>query len=98
MPTDMLWRDIPIEPKWGIKKNSDGKNTFWYGLKGHLAVSTKSQYIVARLMSSGNLNDSKAAIPLLKKVADLIPGHFTTAILMQDMITSRFIGKHSTKR
>ena len=78
--TDTLWQDIPIEPQWGIKKNSDGKNTFWYGFKGHLAVSTKSQYIVARLMSSGNLSDSKAAIPLLKKVEDLLPKHFTTAI------------------
>lgn len=78
--TDTLWQDIPIEPQWGIKKNSDGKNTFWYGFKGHLAVSTKSQYIVARLMSSGNLSDSKAAIPLLKKVEDLLPKHFTTVI------------------
>lgn len=81
IPASTLWRDIPIEPGWGIKKNSDGKNTFWYGFKGHLAVSTKSQYIVARLMSSGNLSDSKAAIPLLKKVAKLVPDHFTTAIL-----------------
>ena len=80
IPTNTLWQDIPIEPQWGIKKNSDGKNTFWYGFKGHLAVSTNSQYIVARLMSSGNLSDSKAAIPLLKKVADLLPKHFTTAI------------------
>lgn len=80
IPTNTLWQDVPIEPQWGIKKNSDGKNTFWYGFKGHLAVSTKSQYIVALLMSSGNLNDSKAAIPLLKKVNDLIPNHFTTAI------------------
>ena len=80
IPTSTLWQDIPIEPKWGIKKNSDGKNTFWYGFKGHLAVSTKSQYIVARIMSSGNLSDSKAAIPLLKKVADFLPNHFTTAI------------------
>ncbi len=78
--TNALWQDIPIEPQWGIKKNSDGKNTFWYGFKGHLAVSTKSQYIVARLMSSGNLSDSKVAIPLLKKVEDLMPTHFTTAI------------------
>ena len=31
-------------------------------------------------MTSGNLSDSKAAIPLLKKVADLMPNHFTTAI------------------
>lgn len=80
IPLTTLWQDIPIEPKWGIKKNSDGKNTFWYGFKGHLAVSTKSQYIVARLMSSGNLSDSKVAIPLLKKVTHLIPDHFTAAI------------------
>ena len=31
-------------------------------------------------MPSGNLSDSKAAIPLLKKVNDLMPNHFTTAI------------------
>ncbi|MGA4516273.1 transposase [Solibacillus silvestris] len=71
---------MPLEPNWGIKKNSDGKNTYWYGFKGYLAVSTKCQFIVARLMSSGDLNDSKAAIPLLKKVNDLISNHFTTAI------------------
>lgn len=75
-----LWQDIPIEPHWGIKKNSDGKNTFWYGFKGHLAVSTKSQYILGRLMSSGNLSDSKAAIPLLKKIATIVPKHFKTAL------------------
>lgn len=80
IPTTTLWQDIPIEPKWGVKKNSDGKNTFWFGFKGHLAVSTKSQYIVACLMSSGNLSDSKAAIPLLKKVAEVMPHPFTTAI------------------
>lgn len=73
IPASTLWRDIPIEPKWGIKKNSDGKNTFWYGFKGHLAVSTKNQYIVARLMSSGNLSDSKAAIPyVMRKEPEMI--------------------------
>ncbi|KGR89431.1 transposase [Ureibacillus massiliensis 4400831 = CIP 108448 = CCUG 49529] len=79
-PLEILWNDVPIEPNWGIKKNSDGKNTFWYGFKGHLAVSTKSQYIVSRLMTSGNLHDSKAAIPLLKKVDSLIPKHFSTSL------------------
>lgn len=78
--TNTLWQDIPIESQWSIKKNSNGKNTFCYGFKGQLAVSTKSQYIVARLMSSGNLSDSKVAIPLLKKVEDLLPPYFTTAI------------------
>lgn len=32
-------------------------------------------------MTSGNLSDSKAVIPLLKKIEDLFPGHFTTTIL-----------------
>lgn len=80
IPTATLLQDMPIQPKWGVKKNSDGKNTFWFGYKGHLAVSTKSQYIVACLMSSGNLSDSKAAIPLLKKVEEVMPNQFTTAI------------------
>lgn len=31
-------------------------------------------------MSSGNLSDSKAVIPLLKKAAEVVPNHFTTAI------------------
>ena len=31
-------------------------------------------------MSSENLSDSKAAIPLLKKVNHLLPNHFTTSI------------------
>ena len=38
--------DIPFHPNWGIKKNSEGKNTFWFGFKAHLAVGTKSQYIL----------------------------------------------------
>lgn len=81
VPTATLLQEMPIEPQWGVKKNSDGKNTFWFGYKAHLAVSTKSQYIVAGMMSSGNLSDSKAAIPLLKKVAEVLPNQFTTAIL-----------------
>ncbi|MGE7625267.1 transposase [Viridibacillus sp. NPDC096237] len=44
-------------------------------------MTTESQYIVGCLMTSANLSDSKAAIPLLKKVEDQIPGYFTTAIL-----------------
>lgn len=37
---------IPQVPKWGIKKNSEGKNIFWFGYKGHLAVDMTSQYIL----------------------------------------------------
>lgn len=31
-------------------------------------------------MTSGNLHDSKAAIPFLKKFEHLIPSHFTMAL------------------
>lgn len=68
---DELRTEIPQDPKWGIKKNSEGKNVFWYGYKGHLAVGTSSQYILQSLFSSGNLNDGKAAIPLLKGIHEL---------------------------
>lgn len=68
-----LRSSVPTEPKWGIKKNSEGKNVFWYGFKCHLAVGTQSQYILQSLFSSGNLNDGKAAIPLLKGVKERLP-------------------------
>jgi transposase len=71
VPLDELRDAIPQDPQWGVKKNSEGKNVFWYGYKAHLAVGTTSQYILQSLLSSGNLNDSKAAIPLLKGMQDV---------------------------
>lgn len=71
VPLADLRTEVPQAPKWGIKKNSEGKNVFWYGYKGHLAVGTSSQYILHSLFSSGSLNDGKAAIPLLKGVKEL---------------------------
>ncbi|GGE28088.1 hypothetical protein GCM10011391_03250 [Pullulanibacillus camelliae] len=67
---DELRATLPQNPQWGVKKNSEGKNVFWYGYKAHLAVGTQSQYILQSLFSSGNLNDGKAAIPLLKGIAE----------------------------
>lgn len=78
---ETLVNEMPIAPKWGIKKNSDGKNTFWFGHKAHLAVSTNSQYIIRGLMSSGSLNDGKAAIPLLKQIQQTMPGLFQAGIM-----------------
>ncbi len=72
-PLKVLHNEVPQQPEWGIKKNSEGKNVFWYGYKGHLAVGTKSQYIIEALFSSGNLNDGKAAIPLLKGIHERLP-------------------------
>ena len=71
VPFEDLRDQIPLGPTWGIKKNSEGKNVFWYGFKGHLAVGTSSQYILESVMSSGSLNDGKAAIPLLKGIDKL---------------------------
>ena len=73
VPLDELRSSVPQEPKWGVKKNSEGKNVFWYGYKGHLGVGTTSQYILQALFSSGNLNDGKAAIPLLKGIQERLP-------------------------
>lgn len=73
VPLEQLRAEIPQNPEWGVKKNSEGKNVFWYGYKAHLAVGTKSQYILQSLISSGNLNDGKAAIPLLKGIQERVP-------------------------
>ena len=78
---ETLMNEMPLAPKWGVKKNSDGKNTFWFGYKGHLAVSTERQYIVRSLMSSGSLNDGKAAIPLLKQIQQSMPGKFQAGLM-----------------
>ncbi|MFD1039689.1 IS1182 family transposase [Virgibacillus byunsanensis] len=72
VPLAKLRAEVPQDPKWGVKKNSEGKNLAWFGYKGHLAVGTSSQYILQSLFSSGSLNDGKAAIPLLKGVDEQI--------------------------
>jgi transposase len=70
---DELLKEIPLTPAWGVKKNSEGKNVFWYGFKAHLLVDCKSQYILTAWLSSGNINDGKMAIPLLKGLAERHP-------------------------
>src|SRR5690625_2476474 len=71
VPLDELRTKVPQHPKWEVKKNREGKNEFWFRYKGHLAVGTSSQYILQSIFSSGNLNDGKAAIPLLKGIESL---------------------------
>ena len=73
VPLAELRAEVPGDPKWGVKKNSEGKNVFWFGYKAHLIVGTSSQYILDSLFSSGSLNDGKAAIPLLKGVHERFP-------------------------
>lgn len=73
VPLEELRSQVPVQPDWGIKKNSEGKNVFWHGYKAHLAVGTKSHYILRSLMSSGSMNDGKAAIALLKGIQVVLP-------------------------
>jgi transposase len=73
VPLAVLRQEVPQDPQWGVKKNSEGKNVFWFGYKAHLVVGTSSQYILQSLFSSGNLNDGKAAIALLKGVQERLP-------------------------
>ncbi len=73
VPLAELRHEIPQDPQWGVKKNSEGKNVFWFGYKAHLAVGSTSQYILQSLFSSGNLNDGKAAIPLLTCIHERVP-------------------------
>jgi transposase len=80
-PLEELLTHVPLQPDWGIKKNSEGKNVFWYGYKAHLAVGTKSQYILRSLMSSGSMNDGKAAIPLFKGVQTILPDRIHYGIM-----------------
>lgn len=72
---ELLRQEMPIAPEWGVKCNSEGKNFYWYGYKGHLAVGAQSQYILGALLSSGSLNDGKAAIPLLKGIKAQFPSY-----------------------
>lgn len=44
-----LRSEVPQDPKLGVKKNSEGKNVFWFGYKAHLIVGTSSQYILDSL-------------------------------------------------
>ena len=73
IPLAELRAEVPQTPKWGVKKNSEGQNVYWFGYKAHLIVGTSSQYILDSLFSSGSLNDGKAAIPLLKGINECCP-------------------------
>lgn|SRR5690625_1155953 len=47
--------------------------TFWMRLQTCLAGSTSDRYIFQSIFSSENLNDGKAAIPLIKGIDEHLP-------------------------
>lgn len=51
---DELLKEIPVSPAWGVKKNSEGKNVFWYGFKAHLLVDRRSQPEITNPAPSGS--------------------------------------------
>ncbi|MHC5227821.1 transposase [Enterococcus sp. LJL99] len=62
---------IPHYPSWGVKKNSQGKNNYWFSYKGHYAVTTKTHYLVSAVTTSAFVSDMSIAIPLLRNLSEL---------------------------
>ena len=71
MTTEDIKKELSIDPQWGVKVNSKGKNVFWHGYKAHLAVTTKSQYILSSILTSAHIADMSVAIPLIRDVKRL---------------------------
>src|SRR5699024_8187953 len=67
MTTEEILATIPAYASWGVKKNSQGKNYFWFGEKGTVAVSTHSQYILNLHIASAFSSDVSLAIPTIRK-------------------------------
>lgn len=71
LTTEEIKAQLSINPQWGIKVNSKGRNVFWHGYKVHLAVTTASQYILSAILTSAHIADVSVAIPLMRDVGDL---------------------------
>jgi hypothetical protein len=57
---------------WGVKANSQGKHNYWFGYKGHFAVSATSQYLLIGLTTSAFVSDSSVAIPIMRKLSEFL--------------------------
>jgi transposase len=71
MSTEDLFDELPNHPTWGVKVNSKGRNNFWFGYKVHLAVSTRSQFILSSVHTSAFVSDIQVAIPLFRQLEKL---------------------------
>ena len=60
---------LPTHCDWGAKCNSKGKHETWRGYKLHVACSDGDIPLCA-FVSSANLNDAKAMIPMMQKVSE----------------------------
>lgn len=71
MTTEDIKQKLSIDPQWGIKVKSKGKNVFWHGYKVHLAVTTKNQYILSSFLTSAPIADMSVAVPLIRVVTQI---------------------------
>jgi transposase len=71
MTNEAIEQELTVYSSWGVKKNSQGKNNYWYGYKGHFAVSTRSQFLLTQITSSAFVADINVAIPLIRRLSSL---------------------------
>lgn len=57
-------RQLPVKCNIGVKKSSQGATQYWRGYKLHLDVAD-GQIPITTLVTSANLHDSQAAIPMM---------------------------------
>ena len=60
---------LPTHCDWGVKRDSKGKRKTWRGYKLHVACADGDIPLCA-FVSSANLNDAKAMIPMMQKVSE----------------------------
>ena len=57
-------RELPALCSLGVKRSSRGHQSYWRGYKLHLDVAD-GQIPITALLTSANLHDSQAAIPMM---------------------------------
>ena len=60
---------LPQHCDWGCKRDSKGKKKMWRGFKLHVSCGD-GDIPLAAFLSSANLHDSKAMIPMMQKVSE----------------------------
>ena len=66
---DENFKLLPQHCDWGIKRNSKGKTYTWKGYKLHLCCSD-GDIPICGFLSSANMHDSKAMIPMMQKASE----------------------------
>ena len=88
---------LPQHCDWGCKRDSKGKKKTWRGYKLHVSCAD-GDIPLAAFLSSANLHDSKAMIPMMQKVSecfdyfyDLADAGYDAAEIRQTSIDMRHV-------